>query len=49
MSLAVHAPLSGVPVHVGIDTVRLNGEVFRTHVAEGEQVAVALMIRRAAS
>jgi PTS system glucose-specific IIA component len=30
----------GVLVHVGIDTVRLNGEGFATLVAEGEQVEV---------
>ncbi|MXM66145.1 PTS glucose transporter subunit IIA [Streptomyces sp. HUCO-GS316] len=29
---------AAVLVHLGIDTVRLNGEGFRTHVAEGEQV-----------
>ncbi|WP_328405209.1 PTS glucose transporter subunit IIA [Streptomyces sp. NBC_00390] len=31
---------TGVLVHVGIDTVRLNGEGFRTHATEGEQVEV---------
>jgi glucose-specific phosphotransferase system IIA component len=31
---------TGVLVHVGIDTVRLNGEGFATHVAEGERVEV---------
>ncbi|WP_405594253.1 PTS glucose transporter subunit IIA [Streptomyces sp. NBC_01410] len=31
---------TGVLVHVGIDTVRLKGECFRTRVAEGEQVEV---------
>lgn len=31
---------TGVLVHVGIDTVRLNGEGFRARVAEGEQVEV---------
>ncbi|WP_406275507.1 PTS glucose transporter subunit IIA [Streptomyces sp. NBC_00191] len=31
---------TGVLVHVGIDTVRLNGEGFATRVAEGEQVEV---------
>ncbi|MFG3309690.1 PTS glucose transporter subunit IIA [Streptomyces wuyuanensis] len=29
-----------VLVHLGIDTVRLKGEGFRTHVSEGEQVEV---------
>jgi PTS system glucose-specific IIA component/PTS system N-acetylglucosamine-specific IIA component len=31
---------AAVLVHLGIDTVRLNGEGFRTHVAEGEQIEV---------
>ncbi|MET9671254.1 PTS glucose transporter subunit IIA [Streptomyces sp. NPDC006475] len=31
---------TGILVHVGIDTVRLNGEGFRTHVAEGDQVDI---------
>ncbi|MFE5894760.1 PTS glucose transporter subunit IIA [Streptomyces sp. NPDC056462] len=31
---------AAVLVHLGIDTVRLNGEGFRTHVTEGEQVEV---------
>ncbi|MFJ9752285.1 PTS sugar transporter subunit IIA [Streptomyces chartreusis] len=31
---------AAVLVHLGIDTVRLNGDGFRTHVTEGEQVEV---------
>ncbi|WP_432139636.1 MULTISPECIES: PTS sugar transporter subunit IIA [unclassified Streptomyces] len=31
---------AAVLVHLGIDTVRLNGEGFRTHVSEGERVEV---------
>ncbi|RSN07827.1 PTS glucose transporter subunit IIA [Streptomyces sp. WAC 01325] len=31
---------AAILVHLGIDTVRLNGEGFHTHVTEGERVAV---------
>ncbi|MFE5754659.1 PTS glucose transporter subunit IIA [Streptomyces massasporeus] len=31
---------AAVLVHLGIETVRLNGEEFRAHVADGEQVKV---------
>ena len=34
----------GVLVHLGIDTVRLNGEGFTTHVSQGENVTAGQLI-----
>jgi sugar PTS system EIIA component len=34
----------GVLVHLGIDTVRLNGEGFTTHVSQGDDVSAGQLI-----
>jgi PTS system glucose-specific IIA component len=34
----------GVLVHLGLDTVALNGEGFTTHVSQGDEVAVGQVI-----
>jgi len=34
----------GVLVHLGIDTVRLNGEGFTTHVSQGDEVTAGQVI-----
>jgi PTS system glucose-specific IIA component len=34
----------GVLVHLGIDTVRLNGEGFTTHVSQGDEVSAGQLV-----
>lgn len=34
----------GVLVHLGIDTVRLNGEGFMTHVSQGDEVSAGQLV-----